>query len=73
MKLKSDEFNELQRWIEVRDCCQEAVYKLREATNYANGHNYDSKEYAQAIAFIDKLRNKAISKMSKFLDWSDEE
>ena len=29
MKLTNDEFNELQRWIEVRDCCQEARSKFR--------------------------------------------
>ena len=43
MKLTSDEFNELQRWIEVRDSCQEAKAKLRQAANYANSHNYDKK------------------------------
>ena len=63
MKLTSDEFNELQRWIEVRDCCQEAAAKLRQAVVYANGHNYNLKECAQASMFIYELENKAISKI----------
>lgn len=31
------------RWIEVRDSCQEAKAKLRQAADYANSHNYDKK------------------------------
>lgn len=67
MKLASDEFNELQRWIEVRDCCQEAKAKLRQATDYANGHNYDTKKYLDALNFASQLEDKAISKIKEFV------
>lgn len=35
MKLTSEEFNELQRWMKVRDYCQEAKTCLRLVTEYA--------------------------------------
>lgn len=67
MKLTSDEFNELQRWIEVRDSCQEAKAKLRQAANYANSHNYDKKKYIDALNFASQLEDKAISKIKDFV------
>lgn len=67
-KLTNDQFGELQRWIEVRDCCQEAAAKLRQATDYANGHNYDVKQAALTSIFIGELENKAISKIKEFVE-----
>ena len=52
MKLTSDEFNELQRWIEVRDFCQEAQDNLVMAASYANGHNYDGNAYMKSILIL---------------------
>lgn len=63
MRLTTEEFNELQRWIEVRDCCQRAKAELSRATDYANGHNYDVNEYKQTYDFIEELENKAVSKL----------
>lgn len=68
MKLTNDEFNELQRWIEVRDCCQEARSKLEQAASYANGHNYDTKEYFDALQFAYCLESKAIFKIKEFIE-----
>lgn len=68
MKLTNDEFNELQRWIEVRDCCQEVRSKLRQALDYANGHNYDSKQATLTSIFISELEDKAISKIKEFVE-----
>lgn len=67
MKLTNDEFSELQRWIEVRDACQESIAKLGQAVSYANGHNYDTKEYLDALMFASKLEEKAISKIKEFV------
>lgn len=63
MRVTTEEFNELQRWIGVRDCCQRALSNLRTAVDYANGHNYDVNEYKQTYDFIEELENKAISKL----------
>lgn len=67
MKLKSDEFNELQRWMRVRDYCQEAETCLRLATECANGHNYDREEYMSALKFARSLESTAISKIRKMV------
>lgn len=63
MRLTTEEFNELQRWIKVRDCCQRAKAELSRATDYANGHNYDVNEYKQTYYFIEELESKAVSKL----------
>lgn len=68
MKLTSDEFNELQRWMKVRDYCQEAETCLRLATECANGHNYDGEEYTKALEFAHDLEERAISKIRKMVD-----
>lgn len=67
VKLDSEQFNELQRWIEVRDSCQKALAELRRATKYANAHNYDNLEYFNVIKFISDLENKAIDKIENFI------
>lgn len=64
-KLTKEQFNELQRWIEVRDCCQLAKENLRSALAYANSHNYDSEKASLAREFIDELEDKAINKIRK--------
>lgn len=68
MKLTSEEFNELQRWMKVRDYCQEAKTCLRLATEFANGHNYNGEEYMSALEFAHDLEEKAISKIRKMVD-----
>ena len=68
MKLTRDEFNELQRWIEVRDFCQEAQDNLVTAVSYANGHNYDREEYMSALEFARSLESDASSKIRKMID-----
>lgn len=67
-KLTSKEFNELQRWIEVRDLSQQAKAYIRQATDYANGHNYDYVEANNASKFLDKLENKAMEKIKQFIE-----
>ena len=67
MRLTSEEFNELQRWIKVRDYCRSALYNLRIAVDYANSHNYDVNEYKQTYDFIEELENKAISKLREVI------
>lgn len=67
MKLTSDEFNELQRWMKVRDCCQEAMKNLRLASELANGHNLDSKRFMEAYDFVSELEVKAIRKIDKMV------
>lgn len=71
VKLDSEQFNELQRWIEVRDSCQKALAELRQATDYANAHNYDNLEYFNATKFISDLENKAIDKIGNFIKQGD--
>lgn len=68
MKLTSEEFNELQRWMKVRDCCQEAMKNLRLARELANGHNLDSKRFMEAYDFASELEVKAIRKIDKMID-----
>lgn len=67
MKLTTEEFNELQRWIKIRDCCQSALSNLRMAVDYANAHNYDASEYIESCFFIQKLENKAVSKLCEVI------
>ena len=67
VKLDSEQFNELQRWIEVRDSCQKALAELTQAADYANAHNYDNLEYSNATKFIFDLENKAIDKIGNFI------
>lgn len=67
-KLTNEQFGELQRWIEVRDCCQEARAKLGQAVSYANGHNYEAREYLDALMFTSKLEEKATSKIKEFVE-----
>lgn len=64
-KLTKEQFNELQRWIEVRDFCQIAKANLRCALDYANSHNYDSVKASSAREFLDELENTAIHKIRK--------
>lgn len=68
MKLTSEEFNELQRWMKVRDCCQEAMKNLRLARELANGHNLDSKRFMEAYDFASELEVKAIRKIDKMIE-----
>ena len=68
MKLTSDEFNELQRWMEVRDYCQEAKTCLRLATEFANGHHYNADEYKKAFCFINHLEYEAIKNIEKMIE-----
>lgn len=67
MKLTSEEFNELQRWMKVRDYCQEAERYLRFATGCANGHNYDRNAYMKAFDFVSELELTAIRKIDKMV------
>lgn len=67
MRVTTEEFNELQRWIKVRDCCQSALSNLRMAVDYANSHNYDVNEYKQTYDFIEELENKALSKLREVI------
>ena len=67
MKLTSEEFNELQRWMKVRDYCQEAETCLRLATECANGHNYDGEKAYCAMEFAHDLEEKAISNIRKMV------
>lgn len=71
MKLTRDEFNELQRWIEVRDFCQEAQDNLIKAVSYEIGHNYDREEYMSALKFARSLESTAISKIRKMVGDSE--
>lgn len=68
MKLSLDEFNELQRWMKVRDCCQEVMKNLRLARELANGHNLDSKRFMEAYDFASELEVKAIRKIDKMIE-----
>lgn len=68
MKLTSEEFGELQRWMKVRDCCQEAMKNLRLARELANGHNLDSKRFMEAYDFASELEVKAIRKIDKMIE-----
>lgn len=67
MKLTRDEFNELQRWMKVRDYCQEAKSYFGLATELANSHNYDKDEYKNVWFFLDNLESTAISKIRKMV------
>lgn len=67
MKLTSDEFNELQRWMKVRDYCQEAETCLRLATGCSNGHNYNRNAYMKAFDFVSELELMAIRKIDKMV------
>lgn len=67
-KLTSLEFNELQRWIEVRDSVQKAKSYIRQATDYANSHNYDHEEYNKTTDFLNNLEDKAVKKISQFIE-----
>lgn len=67
MKITLEDFNELQRWMKVRDCCQEAMKNLRLARELANGHNIDSKRYMDAYDFASELEVKAIRKIDKMV------
>ena len=67
MRLTTEEFNELQRWMKVRDYCQEVKYNLMIATSYANGHNFDRNAYAEAYNFADDLETKATKRIDKMV------
>lgn len=67
MTIKYEDFNELQRWMKVRDCCQETMKNLRLARELANGHNLDSKRFMEAYDFASELEVKAIRKIDKMV------
>lgn len=68
MKLTLEEFNELQRWMKVRDYCQEAKSNFLSATNLANGHNYDIDKYIGVLQFFSSLETKAVNKIDKMIE-----
>lgn len=68
MKITLNDFNELQRWIKVRDCCREARYNLMLATSYANSRNFDKNAYVEAYNFADDLETKAIKKIERIVE-----
>lgn len=73
MGITLEEFSELQRWMKVRDCCQEAIKNLRLARELANGHNLDSKRYMEAYYFVSELNVKAIRKIDKMVGEQNDE
>ena len=68
MKLTLEEYNELQRWMRVRDYCQEAKSYFRLATEAANGHNYDTNKYMDVLQFFNHLELKAINKIADMIE-----
>lgn len=68
MKLTLEAFNELQRWMKVRDYCRESKYNLMIATSYANGHNFDRNKYVEAYNFADDLETKAIKRIERIVE-----
>ena len=73
MKLTLEEFNELQRWMTVRDCCRVARGNLIYATELANSHNFDKNAYIEAYNFADDLETKAIKKIERMVEKENDE
>lgn len=73
MKITAEEFNEMQRWIHVRDYTLEACNLIRLAKDLANGHNYDKDKAIATEEFLTELTVKAIDKIGKFLEEKGEQ
>ena len=67
MKITLEDFNELQRWMKVRDFCQEVIKNLRLARELSNGHNLDIKRYMDAYNFASELEETAIFKIARMI------
>ena len=67
MKITLGAYCELERWIQMRDCCRESIEKIKKAISFAGGQNYDEDEFLKTYDFISQLEQTANGKIAKMI------